>query len=56
MTNGDIIRSMDDKLLAEFMANERYRTVKPFFEYCGCGIEKQVIYAKLLAWMKEEVV
>lgn len=55
MTNGDLIRSASNEELAEFLADECFRLAKHVFDVCGYGIEKQVIYAKRLAWLNSEV-
>lgn len=54
MTNADFVRSLDDEGLAEFIATERYNLARPIFERIGYGIEKQILYLKLLTWLKEE--
>ena len=53
MTNADRIRAMSDEELAELLANETYRIAKPCFDAFGYGLEKQVIYAKRLDWLKQ---
>ena len=53
MDNGDMMRSLTNEQLAEFLANERYNLLKPVFDYLGYGIEKQVVYLKLLSWMNQ---
>ena len=55
MTNYEVIKNMDIKQLAEFLATERYNIVKPVFEKLGFGICKEIIIAKLLIWLKSEV-
>ena len=52
-TNADRIRAMSDEELAELLANETYRIAKPCFDAFGYGLEKQVIYAKRLDWLKQ---
>lgn len=52
-TKGDRIRAMPDEELAELLANETYRIAKPCFDAFGYGLEKQVIYAKRLDWLKQ---
>lgn len=54
MTNGDMIRSMNNEMLAYFLAEEQARIAKPVFDYFGFGIETQVIYARRLAWLNLE--
>ena len=53
ITNADLIRAMSDEELAEMLANETYRIAKPCFDAFGYGLEKQVIYAKRLEWLKQ---
>ena len=52
-SNADRIRDMSDEELAELLANETYRIAKPCFDAFGYGLEKQVIYAKRLDWLKQ---
>ena len=52
-TNADCIRVMTDEELAELLANETYRIAKPCFDAFGCGLEKQMIYAKRLKWLQQ---
>lgn len=54
MTNGDWIRSLNNKQLAEFLAEEQARISKPVFDYFGVGVETQVVYVKRLAWLNQE--
>ena len=53
ITNADRIRVMTDEELAELLANETYRIAKPCFDAFGCGLEKQMIYAKRLKWLQQ---
>lgn len=53
MDNGDMLRSMSNEQLAEFLVNERYRIIKPMFDFMGTGIEKQVVYAVILNWINQ---
>ena len=52
-TNADRIRSMSDEELAEFLAEEQYRIASVVFQACGIGLEKQVIYARRLEWLRQ---
>lgn len=51
VTNGDMIRAMSDEELADFLTEEQYRLAKVVFDAIGWGLEKQVVYAKRLAWL-----
>lgn len=53
VTNGDRIRAMSDEELAEFLAEEQYRIASVVFQACGTGLEKQVIYARRLEWLRQ---
>ena len=53
MTNSDRIRAMSDEELAEFLAEEQYRIASVVFQACGIGLEKQVIYARRLDWLRQ---
>lgn len=55
VTNFDCVRNMTIVELAEFLATERYNVVKPVFDFMGYGVCKDVIFAKLLVWLKSEV-
>ena len=52
-SNADIIRRMSDEELAEFLAEEQYRIASVVFQACGIGLEKQVIYARRLDWLRQ---
>lgn len=52
VTNGEIIRSMSNEELADFIAEQRFNMAKPVFDMVGFGLEKQVIYAVMLEWIK----
>ena len=54
-TNADRIRRMSDEELAEFLAEEQYRIANVVFQACGIGLEKQVIYARRLDWLRQTV-
>ena len=54
-TNADHIRRMSDEELAEFLAEEQYRIANVVFQACGIGMEKQVIYARRLDWLRQTV-
>lgn len=54
MTNGDLIRSMTNEQLAEFMADEAIRIAKSVFDYFGWGVEKQIVYLSRLTWLNQE--
>lgn len=55
MTNGDLIRSMTNEQLAEFMADEAERIAKPVFDYFDITIEKQIAYLSRLTWLNKEI-
>lgn len=55
MNNGDCVRNLNNKQLAEFMAAERYRIAKPLFDYLGYGITKEFLSITILNWLEEEV-
>ena len=55
MTNGDVIRSMTNEQLADFMADEAMRLAKPVFDYFGFGVEKQIVYLSRLTWLNQEI-
>ena len=55
MNNGDGIRSLNNEQLAEFLANERYRIANVIFEKFGFGIEKQIIYARILSFLNADI-
>ena len=55
MTNGDVIRSMTNEQLADFMADEAMRLAKPVFDYFGLGVEKQIVYLSRLTWLNQEI-
>lgn len=55
MTNGDVIRSMTNEQLADFMADEAMRLGKSFFDYFGFGVEKQIVYLSRLTWLNQEI-
>ena len=52
-SNADRIRAMSDEELAEFLAEEQYRIASVVFQACGTGLEKQVIYARRLEWLRQ---
>lgn len=54
-TNADRIRAMSDDELAEFLAEEQYRIANVVFQTVGYGLEKQVIYARRLDWLRQTV-
>ena len=54
-SNADVIRRMSDEELAEFLAEEQYRIANVVFQACGIGLEKQVIYARRLDWLRQTV-
>ena len=51
--NADVIRRMSNEELAEFLAEEQYRIASVVFQLCGIGLEKQVIYARRLEWLRQ---
>lgn len=53
LSNADIIRRMSDEELAEFLAEEQHRIASVVFQACGIGLEKQVIYARRLDWLRQ---
>lgn len=55
MTNGDVIRSMTNEQLADFMADEATRLAKSVFDYFGFGVEKQIVYLSRLTWLNQEI-
>lgn len=55
MTNGDVMRSMTNEQLADFMADEATRLAKPVFDYLGVGVEKQIAYLSRLTWLNQEI-
>lgn len=54
MTNGDVIRSMTNEQLADFMADEAMRLARSVFDYFGFGVEKQIVYLSRLTWLNQE--
>lgn len=57
MTNGDVIRSMTNEQLADFMANESTRIIEPIFCDLGIKIEiiNQLVCSLRLAWLNREI-
>lgn len=55
MNNGDFIRNLNNKELARFLAEERYRMAKPIFDHVGYGITKKFVMSLLLKWLDQEV-
>lgn len=55
MTNGDVIRSMTNEQLANFMAYEAMRLAKSVFDYFGFGVENQIVYLSRLTWLNQEI-
>ena len=54
MTNGDLIRSLNNEQLAGFLAHERWNLGKVVFEAIGFGITEEFIFMNLLKWVNEE--
>ena len=54
MTNGDLIRSLSNEQIAEFLAHERWNLGKVVFETIGFGITEEFIFINLLKWVNQE--